>query len=148
MKGEPDEAHKRLCGADLSGQYHGKATKDYGAARAQDPSAVKASVLKGMVERRVAGWKKTCKCDTEELRRPLVCDPFCGSGTVGVVAKRHGCDFIGIDLNPEYLELARARIEQPSNGKPKSRGLARARIGDSLEANQRAEGALQMTLEW
>jgi DNA modification methylase len=41
----------------------------------------------------------------------LVLDPFCGSGTTGVVALRHGRRFIGIDLNPEYCELARQRID-------------------------------------
>ena len=40
-----------------------------------------------------------------------VLDPFSGSGTVGVVALRAGRDFIGIDLNPEYVEMARRRIE-------------------------------------
>ena len=39
-----------------------------------------------------------------------VLDPFAGSGTVGVVALRHGRNFIGIDLNPAYCEMARARI--------------------------------------
>jgi DNA modification methylase len=43
----------------------------------------------------------------------VVLDPFMGSGTVGVVAARWGCRFIGIELNPEYIELARRRI-QPS----------------------------------
>ena len=40
----------------------------------------------------------------------IVLDPFCGSGTTGVVAKKLGRNFIGIDLNPEYLELAKKRI--------------------------------------
>ena len=40
-----------------------------------------------------------------------VLDPFCGSGTVGVVCARAGRNFIGIDLNPEYVEIARRRIE-------------------------------------
>ena len=40
-----------------------------------------------------------------------VLDPFCGSGTVGVVCARAGRNFIGIDLNPEYVEMARRRIE-------------------------------------
>ena len=40
----------------------------------------------------------------------IVLDPFFGSGTTGVVAKRLGRRFIGIDLNPEYLEIARERI--------------------------------------
>ncbi len=40
----------------------------------------------------------------------VVLDPFCGSGTVGVVALRHGRSFVGVDLNPEYLTLAHQRI--------------------------------------
>jgi DNA modification methylase len=39
-----------------------------------------------------------------------VLDPFCGSGTTGAVAMRHGRHFIGIELNPAYVELARKRI--------------------------------------
>ena len=39
-----------------------------------------------------------------------VLDPFMGSGTVGAVAKQHGRGFIGCELNPDYLELAKARI--------------------------------------
>ena len=40
----------------------------------------------------------------------LVLDPFTGSGTVAVVALRHGRRFIGCELNPEYAEIARQRI--------------------------------------
>jgi site-specific DNA-methyltransferase (cytosine-N4-specific) len=43
----------------------------------------------------------------------LVLDPFAGSGTVGVVALRHGRRFVGIELNPEYAEMARRRILGP-----------------------------------
>lgn len=39
-----------------------------------------------------------------------VLDPFFGAGTVGVVAKRHGYNYVGIELNPEYCELSRRRI--------------------------------------
>ena len=39
-----------------------------------------------------------------------VLDPFTGSGTTGVVALRAGRNFVGIELNPEYVELARNRI--------------------------------------
>ena len=38
------------------------------------------------------------------------CLPFMGSGTVGAVAKQHGRKFIGCELNPAYIDLARARI--------------------------------------
>ena len=41
-----------------------------------------------------------------------VLDPFCGSGTVGVVSLKNGRKFVGIELNPEYVETARERIEQ------------------------------------
>jgi site-specific DNA-methyltransferase (adenine-specific) len=40
-----------------------------------------------------------------------VLDPFCGSGTTGAVAKRLGREFIGIELNPEYIKLAKKRIK-------------------------------------
>ena len=44
-----------------------------------------------------------------------VLDPFTGSGTVAVVALRHGRNFIGTELNPEYGEIAYNRItgDQP-----------------------------------
>ena len=39
-----------------------------------------------------------------------VLDPFCGSGTVGVVAARHGRKFVGVELKPDYIRLAQERI--------------------------------------
>jgi modification methylase len=41
----------------------------------------------------------------------VVLDPFFGSGTSGAVAKRLGRRFIGIERDPGYVRLARARIE-------------------------------------
>jgi DNA modification methylase len=45
----------------------------------------------------------------------LILDPFTGSGTVAVVALRHGRNFIGTELNPEYAQIAINRItnDQP-----------------------------------
>lgn len=40
----------------------------------------------------------------------LVLDPFMGSGTVGVVCKRLGRRFLGMDIVPSYIELAKKRI--------------------------------------
>lgn len=40
----------------------------------------------------------------------VVLDPFNGSGTTGAVALTHGRQYVGIDLNEEYLELAEQRI--------------------------------------
>jgi DNA modification methylase len=39
-----------------------------------------------------------------------VLDPFTGSGTVGMVALRHGREFVGVELNPDYASLAESRI--------------------------------------
>ncbi len=56
------------------------------------------------------GWKPSCSCETEETTAPIVLDPFFGSGTVGLVAKKLNRDYIGIELNPEYIEMAEKRI--------------------------------------
>jgi DNA modification methylase len=40
----------------------------------------------------------------------LVLDPFMGSGTVAVVAKKLGRNYIGIELNKEYIKIAEKRI--------------------------------------
>jgi len=45
----------------------------------------------------------------------VVLDPFTGSGTTGVVACRLGRDFVGIELNPEYAEMAERRIAPYAN---------------------------------
>jgi DNA modification methylase len=34
-----------------------------------------------------------------------------GSGTVAVVAKKNDCDFIGTELNPEYVAIFNRRLE-------------------------------------
>jgi len=41
-----------------------------------------------------------------------ILDPFFGSGTTGLVAKKAGRKYIGIELNPEYAELAEERLSQ------------------------------------
>lgn len=42
----------------------------------------------------------------------IVLDPFFGSGTTGVVASKLGRSFVGIELNPEYAEIAQKRIQE------------------------------------
>jgi DNA modification methylase len=40
-----------------------------------------------------------------------VLDPFSGSGTTGLVALAEHCNYIGIELNPDYVAMSRRRIE-------------------------------------
>lgn len=40
-----------------------------------------------------------------------ILDPFTGSSSTGVAAKRNGWDFIGIDQSPEYIEMSRQRLK-------------------------------------
>jgi DNA modification methylase len=44
--------------------------------------------------------------------RGIVLDPFMGSGTTAVVAKRFGLDYVGIDMNPVYIKDAEKRIRE------------------------------------
>ena len=42
----------------------------------------------------------------------LILDPFLGSGTTALAAKRLKRNFIGIEISPEYCEIARQRLRQ------------------------------------
>ena len=42
----------------------------------------------------------------------IVLDPFSGSGTTGAVAIKNNKNYIGIELNPEYIELSHKRIQE------------------------------------
>lgn len=50
------------------------------------------------------------RAGNDEYLPDPVLDPFCGSGTVGLVCQRLGRDFIGVDLQPAYIDLARRRL--------------------------------------
>ena len=57
------------------------------------------------------GWKKGCSCETDEVKKCIVLDPFNGSGTTCKVTLKYDQDYIGIDTNEEYLEIARQNIK-------------------------------------
>ncbi|MEK6474601.1 DNA methyltransferase [Bacillus safensis] len=40
----------------------------------------------------------------------IVLDPFMGLGTTGIAALKHSRNFIGIELNPEYIKIANKRL--------------------------------------
>ena len=42
----------------------------------------------------------------------LILDPFMGSGTTAVVARKLSRNYIGFELNPEYVEISNRRIKK------------------------------------
>lgn len=56
------------------------------------------------------GWQPTCQCNVAEVVPAIVMDIFNGSGTTGLVARRLGRRYVGLELNPEYAVMARNRI--------------------------------------
>jgi site-specific DNA-methyltransferase (adenine-specific) len=42
----------------------------------------------------------------------VICDPYMGSGTTGVAAVKEGREFIGIELEPKYFDIACRRISE------------------------------------
>lgn len=60
--------------------------------------------------RRDIGWQPSCTCGTEETVPCVVLDPFGGSGTVAKVARDLGRSSILIEINPEYVQIAKKRL--------------------------------------
>lgn len=56
-------------------------------------------------------------------RMPVILDPFAGSGTTGVAAMLLGYDFIGIEREAAYVEIARKRIADAQAQLPLAVGL-------------------------
>ena len=42
----------------------------------------------------------------------IVVDPFMGSGTTGISCKKYGVDFIGMEIDETYYQIAKQRIEE------------------------------------
>ena len=63
---------------------------------------------KEIVATETTGWRPTCSHEGEPVPCTVL-DIFLGSGTVGKVAQDLGREWIGIELNENYCELARKR---------------------------------------
>lgn len=56
-------------------------------------------------------WQPNCKCPNNTGGgKSIVLDPFMGSGTVAMVALQHNRNYLGVELNPDYIKLAQKRI--------------------------------------
>ena len=59
------------------------------------------------------GWRPTCRCPGAADLTPAPCrvlDPFAGSGTTLIAADRLGRDAIGVELKPQYVQMAQRRV--------------------------------------
>lgn len=59
----------------------------------------------------VGQLQPTCRCGGEG-RPGLVLDPFLGTGTTALAAEKHGRDWLGVELNPAYIQIAKQRLAQ------------------------------------
>ncbi len=74
------------------------------------------SVEMKVIPSKTIGWKQMCNCNSDTVEPCIVLDPFNGAGTTGVVAVQHNRSYIGIELNPDYLEMANKRIQKTRDG--------------------------------
>lgn len=61
------------------------------------------------------GWLPSCQCGDLKTVPGTILDPFFGAGTTGLVAKKLGRCFIGIELNEAYIGMAQKRIAAVPN---------------------------------
>jgi len=63
-------------------------------------------------ESTTTGWQPGCSCNAGDPVPCVVLDIFFGTGTVGAVCVQHGRNYIGIELNKDYIRMAERRIER------------------------------------
>jgi site-specific DNA-methyltransferase (adenine-specific) len=56
------------------------------------------------------GWKTGCDCGAPG-HPPVILDPFCGTGTTGVVALQHSRRFMGCEISAEYFDACVQRFK-------------------------------------
>jgi DNA modification methylase len=94
-------------------EYHTRETK----MKIMDATGVSDSSVFNteLIKERVTKWIPSCKCNAG-FESGTVLDPFAGSGTVGVVAKKQGKSAILIEISPEYAEIIKNRLEIEGSG--------------------------------
>jgi len=63
----------------------------------------------------------------------LIVDPYCGSGSTAIAAEQEGHRFIGLDLDRDYLKIAKHRIDHPNRHIPRPGRVEHHPLFDRLE---------------
>ena len=94
-------------------EYHTRETKR----KIMDATGVSNSSVFNteLIKERVTKWIPSCNCNAS-FEPGTVLDPFAGSGTVGVVAKKQGKSAILTEISPEYAEIIKNRLEIEASG--------------------------------
>lgn len=82
-----------------------------GPAAASGSRTMPAGTMTKLPEVRDLGWSPACAC-AAPTRPAVVLDPFSGTATTGAVALRYGRSYLGFELQPDYVEIGQARLEQ------------------------------------
>lgn len=121
LAGTSERGHCPECGSRWEREIDRREAQDTGAATGGDPARQDGGIREraqqgsggGNVLARTrfatGAWGPTCTCGADPVP-DVVLDPFNGSGTTGQVALEHGRQYLGCELNLEYVELTRARL--------------------------------------
>lgn len=82
------------------GYVNGKSTAR---SMAEKRQAYREIGMEGLPPPSFKGWRPACDCGLDETVPPVILDPFVGTGTVSLVCRELGYDFVGADLSAEYL---------------------------------------------
>tara|TARA_B100000287_G_scaffold228446_1_gene215363 strand:- start:48 stop:1211 length:1164 start_codon:yes stop_codon:yes gene_type:complete len=69
----------------------------------------------GYTETKDLGLQKQCDCETNETKAGTVLDPFGGAGTTALVADRLNRNAVSIELNEDYIEITKKRLEKDNS---------------------------------
>jgi len=68
------------------------------------------------------------------IREDLIFDPFAGSGSFLVACKQLGFDYVGCELNTEYIDVINNRLNQKTVGDFTPKGVVELALNDSANA--------------
>jgi hypothetical protein len=99
----------KSMGSDENGNYLGTDKKDYDGTKSQNPAETKRRILEGLKRQKEERWTD-CGCNAGFVPG-VVLDPFVGSGTTCLVARKLKRRWVGVDISEAFLREAEGKIE-------------------------------------